>query len=188
MGRDKANIRIDGATLLQRVCAAAQQAGLPVVVVGRTTPDVLSDQTISWFPDEVPGQGPLRGLQTALRHAPHSNILLTACDLPQIAAADFTWLAQQAQLAFDPESENRGPENMPLGLISVVHERPQPLFAVYRPECLPLVERLLAGAQYAMHTLLAAGRFAYINLPDPHAAAARDVDTPQEMREVLRQS
>lgn len=177
MGRDKASVLLEGRTMLARVCSAATAAALPVMVIGREESGAEQlPGNIAFLPDATPALGPLGGLVTALRHAPpESDLILAACDLPFVSAGEFHWLRTEAASAQELD-----------GVVPLHGGRPQPLFAVYRPSCLPSAENLLRDGRRAMLDLLQAGRFRLVPLPEQHAAATRDIDTPQQLAETVQ--
>lgn len=160
MGRDKAALPWQGGTLLGHVCAAAQAAGLAVVVVGREAPE-----GIRMLADERPGDGPLAALAGVL--ATHDGaVLLLACDLPRIDAEAVRWLIAM------PSGVN--------GAVLEVAGRLQPCCALYQPSCLHLARSCLASGRRSLHTLLDAGGFARNACPEGMAARFVDVDTAEE--------
>src|SRR5688572_2528686 len=76
MGRDKAAIELNGRRLIDIALEAARSYADSVVVVGGapTLPESI--------PDLFPGEGPLGGLITGLRHLGPGVHLAFACDMP----------------------------------------------------------------------------------------------------------
>ena len=73
MGRDKAAIVIDGRTMADRVADALRAAGADeVVTIGGARGAVA---------DDVPGEGPLAGIVTAVRWAGGRVVVVAPCDL-----------------------------------------------------------------------------------------------------------
>lgn len=180
MGMDKAAVDVGGESLLMHVCRAVEEAGLPVCVIGRPPDDpalVKLGGAVA-VADEVPGLGPIGGLLTALRSAPENvDLLLTACDLPLVEPAQFTWLANFASAQGTSAAD---------GIVPLWKGRPEPLFALYRRSIIPMVERHIAMRRYGMQDLVQAGAFIKVSLPPEHMAAIRDVDTPEELRDAIR--
>ena len=175
MGTDKAALRLGEKTLLERTAQMALDAALPVLIVGRTRPHdwLLS---AAFAEDAAPGLGPLGGLQTAL-HTVQAPVLALACDLPLLTTEALRWLRMQA------EERQSG-----RGLIVVSEGRWEPLFSVYRPECLPLIEARLAAGQRSLHGLIEAGQFALASAPDWLSAQLANVNTPAEWQAAKKQS
>ena len=81
MGRDKALVEVAGAPLVARVAQALRGAGAsPVFVVGGDRPriEALDLEVVA---DRFPGEGPLGGVLTALRHAATPVVAVLATDL-----------------------------------------------------------------------------------------------------------
>lgn len=76
MGGDKADVAVDGVTMLHRVATALQAAVERVVILGQQRPGFVC------WPDEAPGSGPLTGIATALRRMGTGRALFLAVDQP----------------------------------------------------------------------------------------------------------
>jgi len=171
MGRDKARLEIDGLPLLERTAAAAQAAGLPVLVVGRARPLDWTSKDVDFAEDTLPGRGPLGGLHTALTRA-NGPVLALACDLPRLTAEALRWLELESQ-------SERGGE---MGLIVVNSGRWEPLFSVYTPACLPLIEERMRDGRLSLHGLIEAGDFGLAEAPSWVEPLLLNVNTPEELR------
>jgi molybdopterin-guanine dinucleotide biosynthesis protein A len=175
MGTDKAALEIGGRTLLERAAHTALAASRPTVVIGRERPDGWPLPTVTFLPDAAPGRGPLGGLHTALCHA-NAPVLALACDLPLLTADALNWLLMQASA-----------QSRPHGL-AVLHDGQwEPLFSVYNPACLPLIESRLAEGRLSLHGLIEAGDFGRVEAPDWVAAQLANINTPEEWARVTRQ-
>lgn len=84
MGRDKAALMLDGATLLDRATALLRAAGAGQVHVSGARPGGIADA--------VDGRGPLGGLATVLRACPDGDVLVLPVDMPGLTAADLASL------------------------------------------------------------------------------------------------
>jgi molybdenum cofactor guanylyltransferase len=161
MGQDKADIFLP--MLLERTKMLA-----PTVIVGRD--DLM---------DAIPNQGPLGGILTALRHTNHP-ILVLACDMPAITSEAVAWLIAQWETTQATNSNA-------LGLVT---RHPQtgdlePLFAVYSPLCLPLIEAALASGKRSMHGLLGAEGFTFLDAPETILVCFTNINTPEELEAYL---
>ena len=174
MGRDKAGIVLaNGVTFLQRTVALAADVCEDVIVVGRERPSDWPFAQTTFLPDEIPGAGPAGGLLTALRHS-SGPILLLACDMPALTADALRWLRERAALS--PHTP---------GIAAVQGEQVEPLFALYRPACLPALEQRLAAGRRSLQGLLAALPFVFTEVPAPHRPALANINTPEELSEAL---
>ncbi|UKA59616.1 molybdenum cofactor guanylyltransferase [Arthrobacter sp. FW306-2-2C-D06B] len=171
-GVPKAQLRYDGATLLQRAVAAARGAGR-VVVVGPDT-GTLPDGTLT-AREDPPYSGPAAAIAAGLlrlgqrspstEHAPW--VLVLACDMP-LAAAAVPVLLQE--LAGHGDTE---------GAMSISADgRKQPLLGIYRVSALQREVQAAAAqgglANAAVFRLLA--RLDLLAVPVP-AGSTDDVDT-----------
>jgi molybdenum cofactor guanylyltransferase len=134
MGRPKANLLIEGETLLDRQMRLLRSVARRVVAVGGS-PDYSKDSNVVLAPDIVAGRGPLAGIYTALHETRTEFNLVLGCDLPFLNRGLLDYLAIRAIGAGCDVTVPRSREG-----------RLQPLCAVYRRRAL-----------YAVRTTLAAG-------------------------------
>jgi molybdopterin-guanine dinucleotide biosynthesis protein A len=100
MGRDKALIPIDGEPMAGRVAAALAGGGCDVVVLVGGDRELLQAATgRNWVPDRWPGEGPLGGLLTALSAGAGRDVVVAACDLPDLDADAVRAVISAAQTA-----------------------------------------------------------------------------------------
>jgi len=85
MGSDKALLVVDGRPLAVAVADALWEAGLRPVWCQGGDATALAAMGLTVVADESPGNGPLAGIITALRHAEGGDIVVAACDLPDLA-------------------------------------------------------------------------------------------------------
>ncbi len=81
MAADKAFISIDGATMIERIAAAALAAGAAEVKVVGGDAGRIEALGLRFVADEEPGAGPLGALVTALGCAARPAVLMLPCDL-----------------------------------------------------------------------------------------------------------
>lgn len=167
MGRDKAELSVGGMPMLGRVAGAALATGLPVMVVGRERGEGIGGPL--FIRDDAPGNGPIGGIATALRHA-GGPVLAIACDMPLLTTEALLWLAATAIDAGDHD-----------GVVAVNDGRPEPLFALYDMSALPLIDALLARGDRALRSLVAAGRFLHRDVPSAIAGTLRNINTPGDL-------
>jgi molybdopterin-guanine dinucleotide biosynthesis protein A len=192
MGCDKAELRLESETFLQRICRVLSGHFQPLVVVCRpdqavgfrellTGPSFLPPPIV--ITDQHPERGPLEGLATALEFLAGQAIPLagvTTCDAPLIQPTLLYWLAEQLETGHD----------------AVMPSDDQHLYgltAVYRTE---------AGT--TLRQLLEQGERRIIDLPrqiavrivtwdacraaDPQLLSFLNANTPEEYRVVCQRS
>jgi GTP cyclohydrolase I len=142
MGRDKALLRVDGQTLLERTAdilgafvtdvRVAVQPGSPADAVRRRFPLLA---------DPAPDLGPAGGLLAALAADPAAAWLVVACDLPGLDRATIAALVA-----------GRDPASGATAFRQAGGPDPEPLCAIYEPATLA---RLLGQASLSPRQLLA---------------------------------
>lgn len=106
--------------------------------------------------DIIPGKGPLSGIHSALYHAVHPLVFVTACDMPFISGILARGLVDLAD-GYDCA-------------VPVVHNYVEPLFAVYRRSCLKPIEDCLREGRLKVVDLFSRVRVKYIKeseIPGP---------------------
>lgn len=162
MGRDKARLLLDSHLLVEDVAAKVAKVAGNVVLVG--DPARYSDLSFECIPDLQPGLGPLAGIEAALTAMRADLNLIVACDMPGLACDWLTCLLTTAEqssgICFAAE-DARG-----------IH----PLCAVYRSDCLPIVEEALAARHLKLLDLLCKLDATAVKMP----ATLHNVNTPLE--------
>ncbi len=139
MGRDKALIEVDGRTMLRRAVDLLAPVTSEVLVIGDPMKHGTAQAVV--IADDVPGQGPLGGLVTALRHARHDRLIVLGCDLPGLTDR----FIRHIQLALTAGADAVVPEHD--GAI-------EPLAACYHGRCLAVFEERMARGLLSMHGAL----------------------------------
>jgi molybdopterin-guanine dinucleotide biosynthesis protein A len=165
MGRDKALLPFRGMTLAQAVAGAALEAAGAVTLVGDV--DRYASLGFPVTPDLFPGEGPLGGILTALRHSQAEWNLVVACDMPEAGSALFARLLDAAR--------NSGAD----ALIPVTPDgRNQPLSAVYGSRCLEAFDAAFARGTRAI--MAACAEIRVKRLAVEELSSFQNVNTPEE--------
>ena len=130
MGRDKALLEIGGEPLLVRTARLLGALVTEVAVIG--PPERYAALGLRVLPDDVAGLGPLGGIATALRITSREWNLIVGCDLPYLSVAWLEWMIARAR---NSKSVALLPET-PRGL--------EPLCAIYRVNCAPVITQAIA--------------------------------------------
>ncbi len=121
MGRDKALLPWSGATLAQAVAEAVRAAAGNVALVG--SPSRHEHLGYGIVPDLYPGEGPLGGILTALRHSTADWNLIVACDMPGLRADFLRQLLDAAGCCAGDALVPAGPSGLPEPLCAAYHRR-----------------------------------------------------------------
>jgi molybdopterin-guanine dinucleotide biosynthesis protein MobB len=169
MGRCKHLLpHASGGTWLDYIVGHLQQACAHVVIVGRgDIPGSLA--SVSRLPDAPDAKGPLAGILAAMRWMPHSNWLVSACDLPQLSMEALNWL-----LAL------RGPGIY--GALPRLKRSPglEPLLAFYSGRCRRLIEVQVAQDDFCPLSLARHSRVITPRIPSGLAHSWHNVNSPEE--------
>ncbi len=168
MGQDKAELLLDGRTLLEQV-ATAMQALFPKVLVSVRQP--RAGVPYAQVCDAQPGSGPLAGLVAGLAAADTGWVFAVACDMPFIAPELVQYLA----------SLRAGHQ----AVVPRVGAHPQPLAAFYRRDALPLLQACLDARALSLRGALDKLTVRYADESglrqfDAALHSFFDLDTPQE--------
>jgi molybdopterin-guanine dinucleotide biosynthesis protein A len=172
MGTDKARAESGGRALALRVADEAAAVCDRVSLVG--DPLLYAELGLPVIADRFPGQGPLSGMEAALAASNCDANLILACDMPAI---------RQGLLAelFTADGDSNADCTVPR------HDdgRLEPLCAVYRRRCHPVIQAALEGGirkvtdalrLFAQHSLA----IRYVRVSDP--AAFANLNTPEDWR------
>lgn len=173
MGRDKALLPGPGGAPLARRAATALSSCVDDLWLLGSGPVPESLASLPRLDDAPDVPGPLAGLLAALRHRPAATWVTCPCDLPHVDAAAVRWLLDQrrpGRAAVLPRVGN-GP--------------PEPLFALYEPAALALLEELAAARAAAPRELAGRPGVAVVPVPPTLGRCWRDVDTPRQLERVL---
>jgi molybdopterin-guanine dinucleotide biosynthesis protein A len=121
MGRDKALLPYRGVALAESVACAVAAAAGSATLVGN--PHLCQHFGYPAIPDLYPGQGPLGGILTALRHTSADWNLVAACDMPELSAGFLRRLLEAAEESGADALVPARPSGRPEPLCAVYHSR-----------------------------------------------------------------
>jgi molybdopterin-guanine dinucleotide biosynthesis protein A len=160
-----------GETWLERIISTLETKVSTIIISGAgDVPDRLASyQRIA----DIPGvDGPLSGIDSAMRYNPAVSWLLLACDMPDISSEAINWLLRQ-----------RKP-----GRIAIIPQNPEtgvsePLFAWYDFRCSFQIQELVAsGERRITQVRHLAGVFEPL-IPRNLVYAWRNINRPEEREE-----
>jgi molybdopterin-guanine dinucleotide biosynthesis protein A len=131
MGRDKAFLPLSGEPLGAHLGRIVESAAGSAVLVG--DPRVHASLGYPVIPDMYPGQGPLGGILTALRHTAAEYNLIVACDMPGLTVEFLRELLDAAK--------------NPAGILipETADGHREPLCAIYGRNALAVLQRAFDG-------------------------------------------
>jgi molybdopterin-guanine dinucleotide biosynthesis protein A len=167
MGRDKAEMRVDGDPFWRRQVRVLRGAGAERVVLVRRR-DQAAIESCDCRLDVFSRSGPLSGLHAALLVGGHRWVAVLAVDMPGIDPAWFAWL--------------RGFCRPGVGAVARHAQALEPLAAIYPAQAREEVAVRLARRDLSVRRLVlglaAAGRMAVVTLPAGAAGRAASLNTP----------
>ncbi|HLP99330.1 MAG TPA: molybdenum cofactor guanylyltransferase [Sideroxyarcus sp.] len=176
MGQDKADLLLDGQTLLQRMTATLQPLFAEVIVSTRQPRPAIDLPQVCDYPVYA---GPLAGLVAGLERANTQWIFAVACDMPFITPAVIEHLAAQ----------RTGCQ----AVVPMVRGYPQPLAAFYARGCLPEALACINGnGKHSLRTLLDRLQVRYVGdeqllAVDQQLRSFFDLDTPQDVATAMNE-
>ncbi len=170
MGTDKALIRYQGHTLLERQIANMQRLFAHVLVAGGD-PARYPQTTVPVVPDVLASGGSIVGLHAGLTAATTDRIFAVACDIPFPQERLIRFLLEVA-----PGADWVVPQTAK-GL--------EPLFALYSQKCRPAIERIVDAGDMRIQLLddhIETARIAETDLRrhDPALRSFINVNTPDD--------
>ena len=159
MGYAKAEMRLHGRPILRVLLERFAWPGptLLVTAPGRERPtghEAFTSEVV----DPSPGQGPLRGLVTALENSPVPWLVVTAVDMPLVRREQLVWLASEVQ---------QGERRRGLMLYEVEGDRRelQPLPAAFQIDTAIFGRQLLGAGRRSLQSLLSDASISGIDAP-----------------------
>jgi len=168
MGTDKARAESNGRALVLRVADEAAAVCGSVSLVG--DPLLYAELGLPVIADRFPGQGPLAGMEAALAATQADANLIIACDMPAISQGVLVELFSGDADCVVPRHDDG---------------RLEPLCAVYRQRCHPVIQAALeAGIRKVTDALRLFAQHSrairYVRVSDP--AAFANLNTPDDWR------
>lgn len=178
MGVDKTLLPVDGEPLLLRVVEAVGSVCAHTVIVTNRPEQADAaglPEGVSVLVDEVPFQGPLGGLVSALKDAPDEWVLAVAADMPWLEPdlVRALWDARDGAQVVVPMTEK--------GL--------EPLLALYHRDCLPVARRVLESGRRRLVAMFPELRVVEVpieelRVADPGLRSLVNVNTPEDLADV----
>jgi molybdopterin-guanine dinucleotide biosynthesis protein A len=167
MGQDKALLPLGGRTLCEQIAEVVSSVAEKVYLVGH--PERYRHLKYECIADVRPGFGPLSGLETALSLGQAEFHVVTSCDLFNVKPEWLRALLWEAERGARCAAVQDGNGDL------------QPLCAVYRSACRPVVSRALSEGRLRMRDLLKELEASPVKVD----GAVLNLNTPEEYHEIL---
>lgn len=195
MGSDKANLLLDGRSLLQSVTAIMRQVFPKVILSVRQPRPGIGLPQVN---DDPSCAGPLAGLISGLAAAETPWIFAVACDMPFVVPEVIELLGryrtnppsvppcQGGSGISSPDKGRQGGVGCQ-AVVPVVQGYPQPLAAFYARNCLEVIRAHLdSGGKNSLQAVLERLDVCYVDeaemlAVDPGLRSFFDLDTPQDV-------
>ncbi|MEK7722299.1 MAG: molybdenum cofactor guanylyltransferase [Elusimicrobiota bacterium] len=174
MGFDKAFIKIDGKTLVERQVKFLIRRFRNIVLVTDSPGKYKIQGRVKVVADIVPGLGPLGGLYTGLKNSDSPYNFVAACDMPFISLDLAAYMAGSVKEDFQ-------------AVVPYHRNKYQPLCALYSRDCLGKIGEALAGGELKLARLLSQFKVRKIlkkelfRFGDPDVFF-RNINTPRDLR------
>ncbi len=147
MGRNKAWVRLAGASMIERVSARLQELCQEIIIVA-TDLTPYESLGLRLASDVWPGKGSLGGIYSGLLAARSEHVIAVACDMPFINVSLFRYMLSLAN-GYDvviPSAPDPSKPQVPRGKLVTAKDRElHTLHAIYSKACLePMAARLKA--------------------------------------------
>lgn len=170
MGRDKALLPFRGRALAGSIAQTVETAAGSAVLVGNSELAPLAGYPA--IPDLYPGEGPLGGILTALRHSRAEWNLITACDMPELTAPFLLRLLEAAAQSAADVLLPQGPSGRLEPLCAVYHRRSLPTLEAAFGAGVRKVVAALAGLRTVPYRVVEVTSFQNVNTPEDWAGYA----------------
>jgi len=164
MGRDKALLPLDGATMIEQIAGRVRAAAGSVTIIGPV--EKYGKLGFPVLPDAVEGCGPLGGVYTALANTHAEWNLIVACDMPEVTVEFLVSLLQAAAVA---QADCLVPET---------DGQTDPLCAVYRGSVLAAAESAIHRKLFKMQDFVSTLHF--VRMPVFDQRPLKNVNTPAQ--------
>jgi len=172
MQREKSLLPVNGRSLIETVIAQISPH-FDEIIISTTAKDKFAFLNLPLIEDEMPGQGPLLAIMSALRVSAHTVNFILACDIPFIHIPFMREILSLAQ-AYD---------------IVVPRYRDgkfEPLFAAYNRGIIPVIEKQLKRGDRKISSLFPACRTKFMAMDGQKWFC--NLNTLKEYHDYLRQN
>lgn len=175
MGRDKAFLKLNQETFIERLSCELSKIARPVVSFaspGGTEHKDFFDYTVVY--DQNQHIGPIEGIRQILKAADADYVFICAVDMPYISSFLVKYMEQFISSDYDC-------------YVMQSAEKIQPLCAIYSKAVLPFIDELIEKKTYRLQEILNRARTKYISLElSPfNKNVVKNINFPEEYKEIV---
>jgi len=170
-GENKALVKLDGVSLIERVLCAVEAIFHRVVVI-TNTPDDYAFLEVPMFEDLVKGLGPLGGIYTGLKVIKDPAGFFVACDMPFLNPRLIRYMVGLRD-DFDV-------------VVPKVSGKIEALHGLYTTRCVDSIERLIRTGTYQVFRFFSSVSVRFVTddevrIWDPRLGSFLNINTPVEL-------
>jgi len=170
----KAFIEVHGAPIITRTLGVLKAVGIAPIVISTNSPELYESFGLRLISDTVKGKGPMGGIISVFEATGADELLVTACDMPFITQEVVQYIL-----------DNKGG----LATVPVMHERPQPLLAVYTKDTVSQMRECLARGKGSLVGMVSDIKAKFldeqaIRALDPEGNCFMNINTPEDREKI----
>ena len=171
-GKNKALVKVDGITLIEKVVRVMQYLFQDVVLI-TNTPDEYAHLKLPMHEDLIKGLGPMGGIFTALTAISSDAGFFVACDMPSLNQELIRYMVETRD-DFDV-------------VVPRISRKMESLHALYTKNCVGPIRRLIDSRQYQIIRFFPSVSVRYVDEDeirrfDPGLESFFNVNRPHEVR------
>lgn len=172
MKKEKSLLPVNGRTLIETVIAQIRPH-FDKIIISAAARDKFTFLDLPLIVDEMPGQGPLMAIMSALRASIHAVNFVLACDIPFI---HIPFVKGIIALAWDHDI-----------VVPRYHDgKFEPLFAAYNRHIIPVIEKQISRGDRKISSLFPACRTQFVGMDDQKWF--RNLNTSKEYHDYLNEN
>jgi molybdenum cofactor guanylyltransferase len=175
MGGPKHRLRVDGRPMVRDVVERCGWEGPTMLVTGTPGERVEGSECVGRVvPDGVEGEGPLRGVLTAIQHAETEGVVVVPVDMPRIGGEQVRWVARRGM--------ETGAAGMMMRRMQDGAVRIEPFPGFFRRDCAPAMLARLATGRRSLHGMAEEPEVRVVDAPgDWDAGVWVNLNTPRDV-------
>jgi len=167
MGTDKGMLFLNGKPMIWHIAEALKPVVDSVTLITNNTD--YAELGLPMLPDDIPNQGPLGGIATALCHTKTENNLIVSCDMPMLTTKATRWFLSNCA----PTAIN----------LATIGQQWQPLLGLYNAGCLPRFAEFIAKDKLALHIAIKQMNYHLVPM-DGYADAFVNINTKADFEQL----